>query len=93
MEWLQAALAKSRATANAIVSGMQIHPERFPSDGNVVEEWSKFPKARQLQLLYDTVLNSGARSPLLVSGGVHMAQALGRVLRPKILLSLMLHVV
>jgi len=47
-------------------------PERFPNDGNVVEEWSKFPEARQL--LYDTILNSGVRSPMIVSGDVHMAQ-------------------
>ena len=47
-------------------------PERFPNDGNVVEEWSKFPEARQL--LYDTILNSGVKSPMIVSGDVHMAQ-------------------
>mmetsp|Transcript_16622 Transcript_16622/g.35917 ORF Transcript_16622/g.35917 Transcript_16622/m.35917 type:complete len:661 (+) Transcript_16622:84-2066(+) len=71
-EWFQSALANSRATVNIIVSGLQIHPERFPNDGNVVEEWSKFPEARQM--LYDMILNSGVRSPLLVSGDVHMAQ-------------------
>jgi len=51
-----------------------VHPERFPNDGNIIEEWSKFPEARQL--LYDTILNSGVKSPLLVSGDVHMAQIL-----------------
>lgn len=71
-EWLRSALNNSRATVNIIISGLQIHPERFPNDGNVVEEWSKFPEARQL--LYDTILNSGARSPIFVSGDVHMAQ-------------------
>ena len=81
-EWFQAALVNSRATVNVIVSGLQIHPERFPSDGNVVEEWSKFPAARQR--LYDTVLDSGARSPLLVSGDVHMAQVLRKEVRPEI---------
>ncbi|KAL7540896.1 hypothetical protein ACHAXR_012587 [Thalassiosira sp. AJA248-18] len=73
-EWLQAALANSRAAANIIVSGLQIHPERFPNDGNVIEEWSKFPKARQM--LYDMILNSEVKSPLLVSGDVHMSQIL-----------------
>jgi hypothetical protein len=57
-----------------IVSGLQIHPERFPNDGNVVKEWSKFPESRQL--LYDMVLNSGARGPIFVTGDVHMAQIL-----------------
>ena len=75
-EWLRAALNNSHATVNIIMSGLQIHPDRFPADGNVLEEWSKFPEARQL--LYDTVLNSGARSPILVSGDVHMAQIMRR---------------
>jgi hypothetical protein len=75
-EWLRVALNNSHATVNIIMSGLQIHPDRFPADGNVLEEWSKFPEARQL--LYDTVLNSGARSPILVSGDVHMAQIMRR---------------
>ena len=73
-EWFQSALANSHAAVNIIVSGLQIHPERFPNDGNVVEEWSKFPEARQL--LYDMILGSGVKSPLLVTGDVHMAQIL-----------------
>lgn len=75
-EWLTSALNNSHATVNIIMSGLQIHPDRFPADGNVLEEWSKFPEARQL--LYDTVLNSGARSPIFVSGDVHMAQIMRR---------------
>ena len=70
--WFKQALNNSHATVNIIVSGLQVHPERFPNDGNVVEEWSKFPEARQL--LYDTILNSGVKSPMIVSGDVHMAQ-------------------
>jgi hypothetical protein len=73
-DWFKSALNNSRAAVNIIVSGLQIHPERFPNDGNIIEEWSKFPEARQM--LYDTILNSGVRSPLLVSGDVHMAQIL-----------------
>ncbi|KAL3781933.1 hypothetical protein HJC23_011438 [Cyclotella cryptica] len=73
-KWLQSALSNSRAAINIIVSGLQIHPQRFPNDGNVLEEWSKFPEAQQL--LYDTVLNSGVNSPLFVSGDVHMSQIL-----------------
>ena len=73
-KWFQSALANSNATLNIIVSGMQIHPQRFPNDGNIVEEWSKFPEAQQL--LYNVILNSGVKSPLLVSGDVHMSQFL-----------------
>ena len=73
-DWFKSALNNSRAAVNIIVSGLQIHPERFPNDGNIIEEWSKFPEARQM--LYDTILNSGVKSPLLVSGDVHMAQIL-----------------
>ncbi|KAL7532916.1 hypothetical protein ACHAWF_004284 [Thalassiosira exigua] len=73
-EWFEAALANSRATVNVIVSGLQVHPDRYPDDGNILEEWSKFPEARKR--LYDAILNSGARSPLLVSGDVHMSQVL-----------------
>ena len=57
-------------------AGLQVHPERFPNDGNVVEEWSKFPEARHL--LYDTILNSGVTSPMIVSGDVHMAQFMSK---------------
>ena len=71
-EWFQSALDNSRAAVNVIVSGLQIHPERFPNDGNIVEEWSKFSESRQL--LYDTILNSGVNAPLLISGDVHMSQ-------------------
>lgn len=57
--WFKTALSNSHAAINIIVSGLQIHPQRFPNDGNIVEEWSKFPEAQQM--LYETVLNSGAR--------------------------------
>ncbi|KAL7508282.1 hypothetical protein ACHAXN_005350 [Cyclotella atomus] len=72
--WFKSALSNSHAAINIIVSGLQIHPQRFPNDGNILEEWSKFPESQQL--LYNTVLNSGAKSPLFVSGDVHMAQVL-----------------
>jgi len=72
--WFQSALANSHARVNIIVSGLQVHTDRFPNDGNVVEEWSKFPESRDM--LYDMILNSGVRSPLLISGDVHMSQFL-----------------
>ena len=73
-EWFQSALANSQARVNIIVSGLQVHTDRFPNDGNVVEEWSKFAESRDM--LYDTILNSGVKSPLLISGDVHMSQFL-----------------
>ena len=73
-KWFEEALSNSKATINIIVSGLQIHPNRFPNDGNIVEEWSKFPSSQQK--LYDTVLNSNVKSPLFVSGDVHMSQIL-----------------
>lgn len=36
--WFQSALSNSHAAINIIVSGLQIHPKRFPNDGNIVEE-------------------------------------------------------
>ena len=36
--WFKSALSNSQATINIIVSGLQIHPNRFPNDGNIVEE-------------------------------------------------------
>jgi hypothetical protein len=72
-EWFQSALSNSHARVNIIVSGLQVHPDRG-YDGNLVEEWSKFPESRNM--LYDMILNSGAKSPLLISGDVHMSQLL-----------------
>ena len=73
-EWFQSALANSQARVNIIVSGLQVHTDRFPNDGNVVEEWAKFAESRDM--LYDMILNSGVKSPLLISGDVHMSQFL-----------------
>ena len=69
--WFETALNRSNATVNVIVSGLQIHADRFPS-ATVAEEWVKFPKSRQR--LYEIILQSRAQSPFLVSGDVHMAQ-------------------
>lgn len=73
-KWFQSALSNSKAAVNLIVSGLQVHPERFPNDGNIVEEWSKFPESQAK--LYNLILNSGVKSPILVSGDVHMSQIL-----------------
>lgn len=72
-EWLQATLPKSRAAVNVIVQGLQVHADRY-FDGNLAEDWSRFPMAQHR--LYQTILNSGAAAPVLVSGDVHMAELL-----------------
>jgi hypothetical protein len=70
-KWLNAVLQNSNAEVNIIVNGLQVHPFRHPNS-NLAENWSQFPTARQR--LYDTILQSGAKAPLLISGDVHMAQ-------------------
>ena len=45
-------------------------------DGNLVEDWSRFPMAQHR--LYQTILASGVNAPVLVSGDVHMAELLRR---------------
>mmetsp|Transcript_24599 Transcript_24599/g.49015 ORF Transcript_24599/g.49015 Transcript_24599/m.49015 type:complete len:743 (+) Transcript_24599:280-2508(+) len=54
--WLRSSLRRSRAPLNIVLTGLQVHPHRFPDDGNIVEEWSKFPAAQTL--FYDVLLNS-----------------------------------
>lgn len=73
--WLNASLSRSHATVNIVVQGLQIHADRY-FDGNLVENWSRYPMAQHK--LYQTVLNSGANAPILVSGDVHMAELLAR---------------
>jgi hypothetical protein len=49
-------------------------------DGNLVEDWSRFPKAQHR--LYQAILSSGVQAPVLVSGDVHMSELLRRDCRP-----------
>jgi hypothetical protein len=72
-EWFEVALSRSTATVNIVVQGLQVHPDRF-YDGNIVEDWSRFPTAQHR--LYQTILQSGVSAPVLVSGDVHMAEKL-----------------
>jgi alkaline phosphatase D len=72
-DWLEATLSRSTASVNVIVQGLQVHADRY-FDGNLVEDWSRFPMAQHR--LYQTVLKSGASAPVLVSGDVHMAELL-----------------
>jgi hypothetical protein len=70
-KWLYAVLQNSNAEVNIIVNGLQVHPFRHPNS-NLAENWSQFPTSRQR--LYDTILQSGVKAPILISGDVHMAQ-------------------
>jgi len=70
-DWFETAILKSDAAVNIIVNGLQVHPFRHPN-ANTAEQWAQFPASRQR--LYDAILRGGVRSPILISGDVHMAQ-------------------
>jgi hypothetical protein len=86
-DWLEQGLQRSTAAMNIIVSGLQVHADRY-YNGNSVEDWSRFPMAQHR--LYQAILQSsssteGAASTdyqgkpvVLVSGDVHMAELLRR---------------
>jgi|UPI000581A6D6 hypothetical protein len=77
--WFETALRRSTATVNVIVQGLQVHADRY-IDGNVVEDWSRFPAAQHR--LYQTILQSNVQAPILVSGDVHMAELLRKDCQP-----------
>lgn len=68
--WLQEGLSRSKASVNIVVSGLQVHADKFP-DPNVYEAWGQFPTAQQR--LYDALLNNDVKMPILISGDVHHA--------------------
>ena len=67
--WFESALERSNAAVNIIISGIQVHPAYM---NNQVENWAAFPTSQHR--LYQTILKSGASSPILISGDVHMSQ-------------------
>ena len=71
--WLEESLRRSKAKVNVIVTGIQVHADRYP-DGNIAESWSKFPAAQAR--LYNVILESNLSAPILISGDVHHAQLL-----------------
>jgi len=71
--WFEKALRRSKASVNVIVQGLQVHPYRYPNP-SVVESWANFPRSQQR--LYEALLQEGVKSPILISGDVHMAQLL-----------------
>lgn len=79
-EWFETALNNSDATVNIIVNGLQVHPFRHPN-AELTEMWSHFPRSRQR--LYDTILSSNVRAPVLISGDIHMAQLMRKYCIPR----------
>ena len=72
--WFEEAISRSTAAVNIVVQGLQVHADKF-TDGNVAEEWSRFPRAQHR--LYQALLKASG-APILVSGDVHMAEILRR---------------
>jgi alkaline phosphatase D len=72
-EWLERGLTRSKAAVNIVVTGLQVHADRY-YNGNLVEDWSRFPMAQHK--LYQLLLKSNVSAPILVSGDVHMAELL-----------------
>lgn len=70
-EWFETAIQRSQASVNVVVTGLQVHANKFPN-GNVAEAWGKYPRAQQR--LFDAILQDGVQSPILISGDVHMNQ-------------------
>ena len=69
-EWFEKSIQNSDASINIIVNGLQVHSYRFHS-ANSAELWSSFPSSRQR--LYDTILQKNVKSPIIISGDVHMS--------------------
>lgn len=69
--WFETAMRRSRAAVNVIVTGLQVHPDRF-FDPNLAENWNGFQRSQHR--LYQTLLQSNVRAPILISGDVHHAQ-------------------
>jgi alkaline phosphatase D len=72
-KWFHTAIGRSTAAVNIIVTGLQVHAPWF-YDGNLIENWSAFPKSQHL--LYQAILQPNVRAPLLITGDVHLAQIL-----------------
>lgn len=70
-KWFERAIARSRASVNIIVNGLQVHGNIFPN-GNWAESWGRYPGAQQR--LLDAVLQDNVAAPILISGDVHMTQ-------------------
>jgi alkaline phosphatase D len=72
-QWFEEAIGRSKAAVNIIVTGVQVHAPWF-YDGNLVENWSAYPRAQHR--LYQAILQPNVKAPLLVTGDIHLAQLL-----------------
>lgn len=72
-QWFETAIGRSRAAVNIVVTGLQLHAERF-YDGAIVENWNGFPHAHHR--MYQALLQSSVKAPIVISGDVHHAQLL-----------------
>jgi alkaline phosphatase D len=71
--WFEQALARSTASVNVVVNGLQVHADKYHSP-DVHEAWRLFPASQTK--LYHLLLNK-ASTPIIISGDVHHA-SLGR---------------
>mmetsp|Transcript_5959 Transcript_5959/g.11710 ORF Transcript_5959/g.11710 Transcript_5959/m.11710 type:complete len:503 (+) Transcript_5959:127-1635(+) len=74
-KWLEEGLRRSTAAVNILVSGLQVHTDRF-IDGSIAEEWSRYPTAQHR--LYQALLQPNVQAPFIISGDVHMGEFLRR---------------
>lgn len=70
-EWFEDTIARSRATVNVVVNGLQVHSRIFPNP-NIAESWGSFPYSQRR--LLNAMLGPNVQSPMLISGDVHMTQ-------------------
>eukprot|EP00472_Partenskyella_glossopodia_P010587 CAMPEP_0197526222 /NCGR_PEP_ID=MMETSP1318-20131121/16816_1 /TAXON_ID=552666 /ORGANISM="Partenskyella glossopodia, Strain RCC365" /LENGTH=360 /DNA_ID=CAMNT_0043080287 /DNA_START=282 /DNA_END=1364 /DNA_ORIENTATION=+ len=82
--WLEKTLRDSQAEVNLIGGGIQFLASRTILGIPITESWARFPAARKR--LLETILNSGAEAPVLLSGDVHLAEISEAVCKPKGLL-------
>ncbi|MBC6366088.1 alkaline phosphatase [Algoriphagus sp. AK58] len=66
-KWLENELKSSPAKVNLIVSGIQMLPTE-----HAFEKWANFPQEREK--LLNLIANSGAKTPVLLSGDRHIAE-------------------
>ncbi|CAJ1946225.1 unnamed protein product [Cylindrotheca closterium] len=79
-KWFETAIGRSNATVNIIVTGLQVHAERY-YDSAKVENWNGFPKSQHR--LYQALLQPNVRAPIVISGDVHHAQLLRKDCRQR----------
>ncbi|GMH55524.1 hypothetical protein TrLO_g4768 [Triparma laevis f. longispina] len=72
--WFEENLRKSNARVNIVMNGLQVLSQSRVPNGNLAEDWEKFPQSKTR--LLNSVMNSGVKAPILLTGDVHMSQLL-----------------